>query len=106
MTINNVGTLEIDDILDRWQQLDEQEKSAQAGKDEIKQVLDQMRKEGSIGKKVEHPNFIATLETRTSWKFTKAVKEKQDMEKLDGSATQSESTFWRIRPNKPSNDSE
>lgn len=43
-----------------------------------------------------HQGVKATRCTRTSWQYSKAVKELQQLEQFEGVATKKETEYWRI----------
>ena len=76
-------------------------KDRQAAVDAKKEILRQMRNDGLIGDKYEHELLTLTWQTTKRWVYSPAIKKLQDLEKVDGSATQTTSENWVARPNKP-----
>ena len=87
----------VNDLLHRYRQLDEQERFAKEGKDEIRTALKALRDAGAIEDKFTASGFSVTWTKRTTYTYSKAVKELQDMEKLNGLATPKVSESWTIR---------
>jgi len=56
---------------------------------------------GLITDKLSTPFGSATLTQRSSWVYSAAVKQAQEMEQLEGIATKKTSTSWTIRPATP-----
>jgi hypothetical protein len=76
-------------------------KSMQAELDECKAGLQAHFDNGDITDKLSTPYGSATLTTRTSWVYSAAIKQAQEMEQLEGIATKKTSTSWTIRPATP-----
>ena len=76
-------------------------KSMQAELDECKAGLQAHYDNGDIPDKLSTPYGSATLTTRTSWAYSSAVKQLQEMEQLEGVATKKLSSSWTIRPATP-----
>ena len=56
---------------------------------------------GTITDKLSTPHGSATLTQRTSWSYSPAIKQAQEIEQLDGIATKKISSSWTIRPLNP-----
>ena len=56
---------------------------------------------GTIPDKLSTPFGSATLTTRTTYAYSPAVKQLQELEVLDGLATKKVSSSWTIRPLNP-----
>jgi len=69
--------------------------------DECKAGLQAHYDNGTITDKLSTPYGSATLTTRTSWAYSSAVKQLQEMEILEGVATKKTSSSWTIRPATP-----
>ena len=89
--------VDVDDLMRRYRKLDEQERHAREGKEEIKHVLSAFRDQGLIADKFSAQGYVGSLTTRTSYTYTQAVKDLQFTEKLEGLATQKTSTSWTIK---------
>jgi hypothetical protein len=73
-------------------------KNTQSDIDAWKAELHSQFDAGLIPDKLSTPHGSATLTTRTSWSYSAAVKQLQEMEILDGIATKKTSSSWTIRP--------
>ena len=89
--------IDINDLMRRYAELDAQERHAREGKQEIKHVLSAFHDQGLVADKFSAHGYIGALTRHTTYTYTKAVKELQDMEKLEGLATQKTSTSWTLR---------
>ena len=83
-------------IRERQQQIDALKKLI----DNDKVTLESRFLEGSITDKLSTKNVSATRSTRTSYTFSPAVKQLQEMEVIDGIATPKETVTWTIRESK------
>ena len=90
-----------DDILDRLSAAMQRKADAEVDIDTCKHILTTMRAEGFIGDCLEHEDFKVTWSTRSSWKYSPAIKQAQQMEQVDGTATKSTNEFWTLRSTKP-----
>jgi len=68
--------------------------------DIYKTQLQQHFKDGTIDTTFNAGNIQARYTERTSWKYSAAVKQLQDLEKLEGVATKSTSRSWTISEKK------
>ena len=100
-TIQPQNELTPDAVMDRYWDLIQQQKETAESIEECRSVLTIMRKEGLINDKVDHPAFTLSWQTTKRWVYSPAIKKLQDLEKVDGSATQTTSENWVARPNKP-----
>lgn len=76
-------------------------KRLQAELDECKAGLQAHYDLGTITDKLTTPYGSATLTTRTSWTYSPAIKQAQEMEQLEGVATKKTSSSWTIRSATP-----
>ena len=83
-------------IRERQQQIDALKKLI----DNDKVTLESRFLEGSITDKLSTKNISATRSTRTSYSYSPAVKQLQEMEVIDGIATPKETVSWTIREGK------
>jgi len=65
--------------------------------DEHKTHLQDLFDEGLITDNVNHDGITAKIQQRKTWQYSSAVKELQDMEKLEGIATEKISNSWHVR---------
>ncbi len=75
-----------------------QAKSLAADIDAWKAELQALYDSGNITDKLSTPFGSATLTTRSTWAYSPAVRQLQELEQLDGLATKKTSTSWTIRP--------
>ena len=87
-----------DDIMDRYAAaLIRMEQDKQEIED-CRAILTQLRKDGIIGDKLDHPTFSLTWRSTSRWTYSAAVKQLQEMEQIEGIATKSTSgSFAAIR---------
>ena len=83
-------------IRERQQQIDALKKLI----DNDKVTLESRFLEGSITDKLSTKNISATRSTRTSYTYSPAVKQLQEMEVIDGIATPKQTVSWTIREGK------
>jgi hypothetical protein len=76
-------------------------KTIQSDIDAWKAELQAQFDAGLITDKLTTPFGSATLTTRTSWTYSPAIKQAQEMEILEGIATKKTSSSWTIRPATP-----
>lgn len=68
--------------------------------DTYKQHLQELHDQGVIGDSFEIDNISAKLVARTTYKYSAAVKQLQDLEKVEGVASKSTSHSWTITEKK------
>jgi hypothetical protein len=83
-------------IRERQQQIDALKKLI----DSDKITLESRFLEGSITDKLSTKNVSATRSTRTSYTYSPAVKQLQEMEVIDGIATPKQTISWTVRESK------
>jgi hypothetical protein len=59
-----------------------------------------MREKGLIEDKAEADGYTVSWQSRTVWKYSPAIRQMQDLEKLNGDATKTTSGSWVLRQNK------
>jgi cell division septum initiation protein DivIVA len=89
------------DIVDAIVGFQNEIKRLQTDVDQLKARLVALHQEGLIPDKLNAVYGSATLTTRTSWAYSAAVKQLQEMEQLEGVATKKTSSSWTIRPATP-----
>lgn len=89
-----------DDLLDRLDLAIARKKEAEAEIGEIKACFSQMKKDGVIGNELQHPNFNLVWQTRSTWKYSPAVKQLQDEEKFENIALETITGAWYAKPNR------
>ena len=88
------------DILFRIRERQQQIAMLQQLNDSDKITLEVLYTEGSISGKISTANISATRSTRTSYTYSPAVKQLQEMEVIDGIATPKQTISWTIRESK------
>jgi hypothetical protein len=68
---------------------------------EHKAHLQDLFDEGLIGDNVSHDGITAKIQQRKTWQYSSAIKELQDMEQVEGIATQKVSSSWHVRLSSP-----
>ena len=89
--------IDVNDLMQRYAQLDAQERHAREGKEEVKRVLSAFHDQGLVADKFTAHGYVGCLTKRTTYTYTKAVKELQDLEKIEGLAVEKVSTSWTLR---------
>jgi len=69
--------------------------------DEHKAHLQDLFDEGLIGDNVTHDGITAKIQQRKTWQYSPAIKELQDMEQVEGTATQKVTSSWTVRFSSP-----
>jgi hypothetical protein len=69
--------------------------------DEHKAHLQDLFEEGLIPDSVSHDGISAKIQQRKTWQYSPAIKELQDMEQVEGIATQKVSSSWIVRFSNP-----
>ncbi len=87
-----------DDLLDLLAAAYRQKQEADHEIESIKSQLAAMRADGFIGDQLSSPSLSLSWVTRSSWQYSPAIKQAQDLEKLEGTATKRESSSWTIKP--------
>jgi hypothetical protein len=75
-----------------------QAKALAADIDAWKAELQALYASGAIPDKLSTPFGSAALTTRSTWTYSPAVKQLQELEQLEGVATKKTSSSWTIRP--------
>jgi hypothetical protein len=78
-----------------------QAKSLASDIDAWKAELQALYASGAIPDKLSTPFGSATLTTRTSWSYSQADKQLQELEQLEGVATKKTTSSWTVRPATP-----
>jgi len=73
-------------------------KATQAHIDACKLQLQALYETGEIPDKLSTPFGSATLTQRSTWAYSSAVRQLQELEQLEGIATKKTSSSWTIRP--------
>ena len=100
MTIETSDPLKPDDLMDLLAKAITREAEAKEDIATIRDMLAVMRKEGLIGDELSSPELTLKWQTRSTWQYSAAIKSAQDMEKLEGIATQKTSEGWVTRKTK------
>ena len=95
------ANLTADDVLDRLSAAIQRKAEADADIQNCKEVLSLMRAEGLINDTVESDDLKLTWTTRSTWTYSPAVKQLQQMEQVEGLATKKISESWTAKPIKP-----
>jgi hypothetical protein len=101
MTSTQLNTTSPEALIRQYVALQAAIKSMQAELDECKAGLQAHYDNGDIPDKLTTPYGSATLTTRSSWTYSAAVKQLQELEQLEGVATKKTSSSWTIRPATP-----
>ena len=101
MPSNQPPSLTPDDILDRLATAIAVKAKAEQEIQDCKDVLSLMRKEGLINDTIESEDLKLTWTTRSSWVYSAAVKQLQQMEQIEGVATKKTSESWTAKQNNP-----
>ena len=101
MTSNQQPSLTADQILDRLSTAIAVKAKAEQEIQDCKDVLALMRKEGLINDTVESPDLKLTWTTRSSWVYSAAVKQLQQLEQIEGVATKKTSESWTAKQTTP-----
>jgi len=62
-----------------------------------KEHLQDLFDEGLIPDSVSHEGISAKIQQRKTWQYSPAIKELQDMEQVDGTATEKVTSSWTVR---------
>ena len=100
MTIKNPESLTPDDVLNRLAEINKRQADDAEDKKILLGMLSIFRKEGTIGDKVEHPDFTMKWTKKETWKYSAAIKSAQAMEQVEGIATKKTSEGWVTRKTK------
>ena len=90
-----------DQVMDRYACALEARAYVDAEVEDCRRIFTEMRRQGIIGDKLEHPAFTLTWQTRSRWVYSPAVKRLQQMEQYEGVATKKISGSWTAKPIKP-----
>jgi hypothetical protein len=102
LTPLNTATVELstDTLILRIRERQQQIDALKQLIDNDKITLESRFLEGTITDKLSTKNVSATRTTRTSYTYSPAVKQLQEMEVIDGIATPKQSVSWVIRESK------
>ena len=90
-----------DDVLDRLSAAIERKAAAEQEITNCKEVLTLMRAEGLINDSVQSDDLKLTWTTRSTWQYSPAVKQLQQMEQIEGVATKKQSSSWTAKQLSP-----
>ena len=86
-----------DDLADLYAQKLESFEQLKEDIETIREMFAVMRKDGIISDEVIHPKFTLKWQTRSSWVYSAAVKQVQQLEQVEGIATKKTSEGWVVR---------
>jgi hypothetical protein len=101
MTSTQLKTTSPEELIKEIDRCNRAIKAYQAIVDECKASLQSQYDAGLIPDKLTTPYGSATLTTRSTWTYSDAIKQAQEMEILEGVATKKTSSSWTIRPATP-----
>jgi hypothetical protein len=101
MTSTQLKTTSPEELIKEIDRCNRAIKAYQLIVDECKAGLQAHYDNGDIPDKLSTPYGSASLTTRTSWSYSSAVKQLQELEQLEGVATKKTSSSWTIRPATP-----
>ena len=87
MSTETVPPLTADDIVDLLAKAITRKSEAEEEIATLREMLALLRKEGVIGDELSHPELTLKWQTRSSWVYSPAVKQAQQMEQAEGIAT-------------------
>ena len=97
MSIETSEPLSPDDILDLLAKAIIRKSEAEEDISTLREMLALLRKQGIIGDELSHPELTLKWQTRSSWVYSPAVKQVQQMEQAEGVATKKTSEGWVVR---------
>ena len=97
MSTETVPPLTPDDIVDLLAKAITRKSEAEEEITTLREMFAVMRKDGIIGDEVIHPKFTLKWQTRSSWVYSAAVKQVQQMEQAEGVATKKTTEGWVVR---------
>lgn len=97
MTVETTEPLTPDDIVDLLATKISQKQDLEEDISTLREMLAILRKEGVIGDELSHPELTLKWQTRSSWVYSPAVKQLQQMEQAEGVATKKTSEGWVAR---------
>ena len=101
MTSTPLNTTSPEELIKEIDRCNRAIKAYQTIIDECKAGLQAHYDNGDITDKLSTPYGSATLTTRSTWTYSPAIKQAQEMEILEGIATKKTSSSWTIRPATP-----
>ena len=97
MSIETSEPLSPDDILDLLAKAIIRKSQAEEDISTLREMLALLRKQGIIGDELSHPELTLKWQTRSSWVYSPAVKQVQQMEQAEGVATKKTTEGWVVR---------
>lgn len=97
MSIETSEPLSPDDILDLLAKAIIRKSEAEEDISTLREMLALLRKQGIIGDELSHPELTLKWQTRSSWVYSAAVKQVQQMEQAEGVATKKTTEGWVVR---------
>ena len=97
MSIETSEPLSADDILDLLAKAIIRKSQAEEDISTLREMLALLRKQGIIGDELSHPELNLKWQTRSSWVYSPAVKQVQQMEQAEGVATKKTTEGWVVR---------
>lgn len=97
MSIETSEPLSPDDILDLLAKAIIRKSEAEEDISTLREMLALLRKQGIIGDELSHPELTLKWQTRSSWVYSSAVKQVQQMEQAEGVATKKTTEGWVVR---------
>jgi hypothetical protein len=97
MSTESVPPLTPDDIVDLLAKAITRKSEAEEEIITLREMLALLRKQGVIGDELSHPELTLKWQTRSSWVYSPAVKQVQQMEQAEGVATKKTTEGWVVR---------
>ena len=97
MSTETVPPLTPDDIVDLLAKAITRKSEAEEEIATLREMLALLRKQGVIGDELSHPELTLKWQTRSSWVYSAAVKQVQQMEQAEGVATKKTTEGWVVR---------
>ena len=97
MSTESVPPLTPDDIVDLLAKAITRKSEAEEEITTLREMLALLRKQGVIGDELSHPELTLKWQTRSSWVYSAAVKQVQQMEQAEGVATKKTTEGWVVR---------
>ena len=97
MSTESVPPLTPDDIVDLLAKAITRKSEAEEEIATLREMLALLRKQGVIGDELSHPELTLKWQTRSSWVYSAAVKQVQQLEQIEGIATKKTTEGWVVR---------
>lgn len=97
MTVDTAQPLTPTDILDLYDAALKRKTDAEEDLNTLRQMLTELRTKGILEDELKSDTLAIKWQSRSTWSYSSAIKQAQQLEQADGTATKKTTEGWAIR---------